>query len=62
MTIYCKLGNGTTFKAATKVNEAAAEALKARFEREDRYSVEVEKYQMPKAWEGQFPTYEIKRR
>lgn len=62
MTIYCKLGNGATFKAATKVNEAAAEALKANFERDDRYAIEVEKYPMPKAWEGKFPVYEIKRR
>jgi hypothetical protein len=33
--------------------EAAIRAL----ERRDRYEVEVERYPMPRSWEGEYPTY-----
>lgn len=56
MTIYMTVGNKTT--AIDKVrNKEAAELRIARFEREDRYEIEVEKYAMPAAWGGKYPTY-----
>lgn len=56
MTIYMTVGNKTT--AIDKVrNKEAAELRIARFEREDRYEIEVNKYAMPAAWAGKYPTY-----
>lgn len=56
MKIYMTIGTHTTVidKANSK---AAAETKIARFMREDRYEIETEKYPMPTAWGGKYPTY-----
>lgn len=57
MKIYMTVGNNAPV-AIDKANSKAAAAAKiARFEREDRYEIEVEKYKMPVAWGGKYPTY-----
>ena len=58
MKIYMTIGTNTVAidKARTM---AEAENRIARFMREDRYSVEVEKYAMPASWGGVYPVYTV---
>ena len=57
MRIYMTIGNGITTTLDKVRNAQEAEARIARYQREDRYEIEVEKYPMPKAWNGEYPVY-----
>lgn len=57
MKIYVKIGNREPVVIDKARNKESAEAKIARFEREDRYEIEVEKYKMPEAWSGKYPVY-----
>lgn len=57
MKIYVTIGNREPMVIDKARSKAAAAAKIARFEREDRYEIEVEKYKMPLAWGGKYPVY-----
>lgn len=56
MKIYAHFGKHNEVVDTCR-NQQEAERKISKFMREDRYSVETEKYPMPLAWEGAYPTY-----
>lgn len=59
MKIYATFGNGQTVELG-KVTKREAEARIARYEREDRYEHEVEKYPFPPHYCGKYPVYTVR--
>lgn len=57
--IYMTIGSNTVVIDKAR-NTAEAESRIARFMREDRYEIEVEKYAMPASWGGKYPVYTVK--
>ena len=55
MKIYVTIGNREPMVIDKARNKEAAELKIRRFEREDRYEIEVNKYAMPAAWAGKDP-------
>lgn len=56
MKIYITIGTNTTVIDKAR-DEKTAKLKIERFMREDRYEIETEKYEMPKAWGGKYPVY-----
>ena len=59
MKIYMIVGNNKPVVIDKARTIDACNARIARYEREDRYEIEVEKYTMPAAWCGEYPKYII---
>lgn len=59
MKIYCTVGNYPPFIMGTARSKAKAEQMIEVYKRQDRYSIETDKYPMPQAWEGRYPEYTI---
>lgn len=57
MKIYVTIGNREPMAIDKARNKEAAELKIKSFMRQDRYEIEVEKYAMPAAWGGKYPTY-----
>ena len=59
MNIYMTIAGKRQYKITTCKNMEEGKRKIELFEAEDRYEHEVEKYPMPRGWEGQYPTYHI---